>query len=128
MSQLSAQLTSYLVSERLPCVIAFHAANELGITVRELGAAVDNADVRVSRCQLGLFGFEEFGEKRFTGCVAKVPSELREALVASASSNTVPCIVAWRIADDLGVPRILVGVAANEMGIRITRCQLGCFE
>lgn len=127
MSQLNAQLTSYLVSERLPCAVAFHAASELGITVRELGAAADDADVRISRCQLGLFGFEEFGEKRFTGCVAVIPSELREALAASVSSDAVPCTEAWRIADDLGVPRILVGVAATEMGIPITGCQLGCF-
>ena len=127
MSELSAQLASYLVSERLPCAVAFHAAGEFGITVRELGAAADNADVRISRCQLGLFGFEEFGEKRFTGCVAVIPSDLREALAASASSDAVFCTEAWRIADDLGVPRILVGVAAKEMEIRITRCQLGCF-
>ncbi|MFC2106021.1 hypothetical protein ACFLS0_04655 [Candidatus Bipolaricaulota bacterium] len=127
MSQLSVQLTSYLVSERLPCAVAFHAASELGITVRELGVVADNADVRISCCQLGLFGFEEFGEKRFTGCVATIPSELREAIAASASSDGVPCTEAWRVADDLGVPKILVGVAANEMGIRITRCQLGCF-
>ena len=127
MSDISTQLTSFLVSERLPCVLAFSAAGELGITACKVGEAADNADVRISRCQLGLFGFEEFGEERFTGCVAKIPAELREALAASALSEGVPCIEAWRTADDLGVPRILVGVAANEMGIRITRCQLGCF-
>lgn len=127
MSELSAQLASYLVSERLPCVVAFHAAEELGITAREVGAVANNADVRVSRCQLGLFGFEEFGEKRFTGCVAVIPSELREALTERSTSKTIPCPTAWQIADDLAIPRILVGVAANKMGIRITHCQLGCF-
>ncbi|MEE8593927.1 MAG: hypothetical protein V3T03_07370 [Candidatus Bipolaricaulota bacterium] len=127
MSELSTQLTAYLVSERLPCVVAFHAANELGVTARELSTVANDADVRISRCQLGLFGFEEFGEKRFSGCVAVIPSELRDALTEGSTSKAIPCLAAWRIADDLAIPRILVGVAANEMGIRITHCQLGCF-
>ena len=127
MSDITQVLESYLVSERLPCMLAHYAAGKLGITAREVGDAADNSDTRISRCQLGLFGFEEFGEKRFTGCVAVIPSELREAIASSASANAVPCIEAWQIADDRGLPRLLVGSAANEMGIQISRCQLGCF-
>lgn len=127
MSDSTQVLKSYLVSERLPCLSAHYAANKLRITALEVGEAADNADVRISRCQLGLFGFEEFGEKRFTGCVATIPSELRDAIASSASADTVPCVEAWGIADDLGIPRLLVGAAANEMGIRVAGCQLGCF-
>lgn len=83
--------------------------------------------MRISRCQLGLFGFAGFDEKHLTDWVAAIPPELREQLAAGTSSAAITCFEAWQIADDLGIPRILVGAAANKLGIRINHCQLGCF-
>lgn len=127
MSDIESTVLSTLRDARLPCAFAFHIAGEHGWTPSQVGAEADRLDVRISRCQLGLFGFEEFGEKRFTGCVAVIPSELRDALTRGSTSKAISCLSTWRIADDLAIPRILAGVAANEMGIRITQCQLGCF-
>lgn len=39
----------------------------------------------------------------------------------------ITCAAARKIAEDLGVPYKEVGQAANELGIRIKDCQLGCF-
>jgi len=44
-----------------------------------------------------------------------------------AQDGRLPCAVAFAIAEELGVPRIQVGQAADEQGIKITDCQLGCF-
>jgi hypothetical protein len=35
--------------------------------------------------------------------------------------------VAFEVAAKLGVPRREVGEAANELGLKIVDCQLGCF-
>ncbi len=127
MSKQDPRLEPYLVLGRLPCALAFRAAAETGATPVEIREAADVADIRVSRCQLGLFGFEEFGEKRLSNYVMDVPDDLREALANAATSDAIPCAAAWRLADDLGVPRALVGSVVNAMGLRIIQCQLGCF-
>ncbi|NOZ22847.1 MAG: hypothetical protein GXP25_17355 [Planctomycetes bacterium] len=39
----------------------------------------------------------------------------------------LPCSLAFQIAKELGVTPLRVGQAANELGIKIVNCQLGCF-
>jgi len=39
----------------------------------------------------------------------------------------VPCAAAFAIAEELGLPRLAVGRAADELGLKISDCQLGCF-
>jgi LAO/AO transport system kinase len=41
--------------------------------------------------------------------------------------NRILCADARKIAEDLKIPYKEVGDAANELGIRIMNCQLGCF-
>jgi len=53
--------------------------------------------------------------------------ELREEIMKKAADRKIPCAVARKIAEDLGLPYSEVGAAANELGIKITNCQLGCF-
>ncbi len=53
----------------------------------------------------------------------RLEDEIRGALV----DGKLPCVVAFRIAEKLGVPVRQVGDAANELDIRIRGCQLGCF-
>jgi hypothetical protein len=127
MSERTVNLEPYLISGRLPCSLAFRAAGETGLTPAQIREAADRADVRISRCQLGLFGFEEFGEKRLFECVPDVSEDLRTALLAAAVSKTISCADAWTLADDLGVPRLLLNTVASRLDLRIVRCQLGCF-
>ncbi|HUT34199.1 MAG TPA: hypothetical protein VNE39_12010 [Planctomycetota bacterium] len=53
----------------------------------------------------------------------KLAAELRRR----AKDGPLPCAAAFAIAEELGIPRIRVGQAADELGIKITACQLGCF-
>lgn len=52
---------------------------------------------------------------------------MRAALRENAESGRISCALAWEIADRLGVPRGEAGRAADEAGVRIIKCQLGCF-
>lgn len=52
---------------------------------------------------------------------------LTAALREKAEGGRISCALAWEIADRLGVPRGEAGRAADEAGIKITQCQLGCF-
>ena len=127
MNDITGQLASHIVSGRLPCSRAFRVADALGIEPSEVGDEADRAGVRISRCQLGLFGYEEFGDKQFNGRVSTIPPELQDALAARAGSDTIACADVWRAADDCGSPRLLAGLAAGKLGLRVRSCQLGCF-
>ncbi len=53
--------------------------------------------------------------------------ELHRQLQELAGDGTIGCPVALALARRLGVNPLQVGGAADELGIRITDCQLGCF-
>jgi hypothetical protein len=53
----------------------------------------------------------------------RIRAELKEA----ASGGRLPCPLARKIAEKLGVEYAEVGEAANELNIKITDCELGCF-
>jgi hypothetical protein len=46
----------------------------------------------------------------------------------TGSGRKITCKTALRIADELGVDPSLVGETANQLGIKIIACQLGCFK
>jgi hypothetical protein len=53
--------------------------------------------------------------------------KLEEELKKKAPGGKLPCALAREIAESLGVPYSEVGKAANELRIKITSCELGCF-
>lgn len=111
----------------LPCAAAFVVAKETGARPEEVRVEADRHDVRITRCQLGLFGYDAFGDKRFVAPLSKVPDRIADALRDGRVGGSLPCAAAWRIADREGLPRPVVGSAAEALGIRIAPCQLGCF-
>jgi hypothetical protein len=54
--------------------------------------------------------------------------KLTDKVKASLHDGSLACIVAFRIAHDAGVPKIAVGEIADKLGIRVTKCQIGCFK
>ena len=52
---------------------------------------------------------------------------LEEELKASLGEGMLPCAVAFQIAKKLKVAPKEVGAVANELKIKISSCQLGCF-
>ena len=54
--------------------------------------------------------------------------KIEEAILAKAKDGKIPCAVCFRIAEDFGISKRKMGKILNEMKIRISQCQLGCFE
>ncbi len=111
----------------IPCARACALAVACGVSASEIGRLADSEGIRISACQLGLFGYEAYGEKRWAGRLARVPAALEEEIRAAAVGGRLPCGVAWRIADAHGLPRFVLGAAAETLGLRVSLCQLGCF-
>jgi len=53
--------------------------------------------------------------------------KIREALQAASRQNRLSCEQAHDLAKELNVSLKEIGVQCNELKIKITACQLGCF-
>lgn len=57
----------------------------------------------------------------------KITGELLDAVKQAAEGGKIGCAEAQALAERLGVPMELVGLALDQQEIKIIRCQLGCF-
>ena len=126
---LAQAVRAALVEGMLPCADAFRIARELKVPPAEVGRAADRLGVRISRCQLGLFGYgpKAVGRHRIVQPLEVVPPEVAEAIRARLRQGRLPCPAAWAVARRLRREKLEISGAAEAMGIRISRCQLGCF-
>jgi len=53
--------------------------------------------------------------------------ELRESIRQEAHDGKAPCKVLLALAERTGAPTREIGRLCNEMDIRVSTCQLGCF-
>jgi len=53
--------------------------------------------------------------------------QLKAVLKSRVDDNRISCKVALDTATEFEVPPAVVGKTLNELKIKITRCQLGCF-
>lgn len=107
----------------LSCAAAHKLTARLNTTPEEIGFHMDVTETRITKCQMGLFGYEP--KKKIVEPAASVSRELREAL--SGSAGRLACSEAWRIADRLRMSRLDVSSACEALGIKISPCQLGAF-
>jgi hypothetical protein len=77
-----------------------------------------------------LFGYPNhapFWETNKVSDVAK-PAGLDEAILASRDkSGIIPCAALMAVADRFGLPKIMAGYWADQLGTRVKHCQLGAF-
>lgn len=54
--------------------------------------------------------------------------KLKEAILEKVKDGKLPCALCFKIAEDFGISKREMGKILNEMKIKISQCQLGCFE
>jgi len=115
----------------LRCAAAFHIAEELNVMPSAVGETADVMEVRLSRCQLGLFGYGRPGRsgepKRVVKPAEEVSPKLEQAIREGLVEGRLPCAVAWEIASQFEMPKLHVANAAEKLDIRIGPCQIGAF-
>lgn len=114
---------------QLPCNQAFAIAHILEVEPLAVGLAAEDAGIRISRCQLGLFGYgpKAEGKHKIVHAMENVPERLAARLRAAADGQDITCKAIWEVADGLGFKRIEASSAVEAMGLKVSRCQLGCF-
>ena len=110
---------------RLSCASAFKISKNFGITPSITGDFLDKLDIRINKCQMGLFGY--IPEKKIIKPLDFLDDKLKEAINNASSKGRLSCENAWNIADRLKIDRMTVSAGCETMGIKITQCQLGAF-
>lgn len=54
--------------------------------------------------------------------------KIEELINEKARDGKLPCGMCFKIAEDSGISKKEMGKILNEMKVKISQCQLGCFE
>jgi hypothetical protein len=57
----------------------------------------------------------------------EIPQEVRDAVAAKAADGKIACPALRKLGEDMGVGYRVAGAAADELGIKVRDCDLGCF-
>jgi hypothetical protein len=109
----------------IKCSAAEEIARGRGVTLGEIGTAIDLLNINIIECQLGLFGYSP--EKKIVQPAKEIASALKDEIEKSLAYGRLPCAAAWEIARNLNLPRMRISAACESLHIKIKPCQLGAF-
>ena len=113
------------VDRIITCADSSDIAGDLQVTMQEVGVTLDLMEIRLGKCQLGLFGYST--EKMVVTPALIIPGELERAIRSDLVNNRLPCAAAWNIAERFGIPKREVSSVCEALKIKIKPCQLGAF-
>ncbi len=126
--QIAKAIKARAEDTRLSCRAGFHIAEDLGVTMEAVGRNADLLEIKVKKCQLGLFGYSKTkGKSRIMEPADTVAPELQEAIRSALEGGKLPCASAWEIASKHGISKMTVCAAADALKIKSSHCQLGAF-
>lgn len=111
--------------KRITCAAAFQIAEKLDMVPIQVGKTLDLMEIRLSKCQMGLFGYG--AQKKIVTPSENVSPELEEAIKESAADNCIACESCWAIAEKAGCSKLEASGACETLKIKIFSCQLGAF-
>ncbi len=110
---------------KITCASVHAAAKELGIPPRETGIQADLLELKLTKCSLGLFGYEP--EWNILQKDLTISEELDNAINNTAENKRITCSACWKIAEELKIKKTDVASACEKKGLKIKQCQLGAF-
>lgn len=123
--QINEKLKFYTVNGRISCADCHKAAEELKVEPAFIGPVLDEMQIRINLCQLGLFGYKDTGKR--LDPKAEASPEINKILQDRQSGGVIPCADCWEIADRFKLSRGLIGSVCEKLGLSIKPCQLGVF-
>ncbi len=113
------------IQGELPCALGFAIAEKQGVPVEKVGVYADVLKLRLTKCQMGLFGHTP--EKKRVKPVWPADDDLKNTIEQAAVDGSLTCKSAWRIASEQQCGKMDVSCACEAMKIKIHECQLGAF-
>jgi hypothetical protein len=123
---LERHLRSKAKEGHLPCSSAFAAVEKTGATPAEIGRAADLLELKITKCQLGLFGYGK-GKRNIVEPAQQVSEGLAKALREAVVDGRLSCLKAWDIARQFGLSKMEITAACERLSVPLGPCQLGTF-
>jgi hypothetical protein len=124
-SEIANALKKRISDGEMSCAVAHEIAGDLRVSPAEVGFVLDSLEVRIVKCQLGLFGYRP--EKKVVKPAETVPQALEEAIQKQLISDRLSCKAAWEIAERFKKGRMEVSSACEALKKKMSPCQLGAF-
>lgn len=124
-NEIMTEITKYSENKDISCASVFKIAKQLGQAVSVIGKNVDLMNVRLTKCQLGLFGYTP--DKKIVKPVDHISDELKDMVQSRSSDGTLSCEDVWSIAAELNIPKMEISNLCEFLGLKIKPCQLGAF-
>ena len=127
--RIAAAILDKLREDKLACADGFAIARALDVEPITVGQTADLMETRLTRCQLGLFGYPDKHGWRDSGVDGlDTPDGLEAAIVeAGDPEGRITCAEMWRLAGEFGISRMQMGWVVDQLGVKIISCQLGAF-
>lgn len=119
------RLMQTVKENKIACASVFDILKHVDVSPSDAGKALDALEIRLTHCQLGLFGY--LPEKKIVKPVENPDPELTRAIQSITVDNTLSCKKIWDLAQSAGVPKMKVSGICEGLVIRIRPCQLGAF-
>lgn len=122
---ITSEILKYSPNAKISCNDAFKVAKSLGVSANLVGMNADLIDVKLIKCQLGLFGYRT--RKNIVKPQTQVHPDLKNAILDARINGKLACKTAWEISTRFNVPKMTVSGACEALKIKIKPCQLGAF-
>jgi hypothetical protein len=119
------KIRQHLVGDQLTCAAAHKIAKAFSIPPSQVGTAMDLMEVRIGKCQMGLFGYHPV--KRIVKPAKSVSPQLEESIRNILTDQRISCRQCWDLAKAHNLTKFEVASACETLNIRINQCQLGAF-
>ena len=110
---------------KISCAEASRMAGQLQVSMADVGVTIDLLEIYLNKCQLGLFGYSP--KKMIVKPAENVTPGLEAAIRKALVKERLPCLSAWKIAEETGRTRMAISSACEKLKIKIKPCQLGAF-
>lgn len=123
--EIVAAIKLKLSNNSMTCAAAHKIAADLAVTPLDVGISIDLLEKKLSKCQLGLFGYKP--QKKPVKAATNVSVGLENQIRAAAENQHISCLACWQIAQEQNCKKMDVSAACESLKIRICDCQLGAF-
>ena len=123
---IAAAIKEKAADNKISCAEAHAIAIKLQVTPAEVGTAIDLLEMRINKCQLGLFGYK--GKTNFPEIPDDINPDIKSAISLLVKNEHIPSAAAWDIAKKFKISKATVSAVCNSMKVKISACQLGAFR
>ena len=123
--EIAEALKKQVSDGRVTCEAAHKIAGDLSETPSEVGFTMDMLELRIAKCQMGLFGY--MPEKKIVKPADNLDQALQNAIQDHLEDGRLSCKAAWDLAETLAIKKMEIASACETLKIKVSPCQLGAF-